>query len=77
MSMLAEAARVAAEHRKRMAAQADRLNQIALEHAARRTRLEPIDRRLAPKRVSCPAVQPMPEQPDTFVADIASRLRHF
>ena len=56
--------------------QAGTLNQIVREHAARRTRLPPDGLRIAPKRIPPPAAPPTPHAPDTFVADIASRLRH-
>lgn len=56
--------------------QAGVLDRIVREHAARRTRLPPDGPRIAPKRISPPATPPTPHEPDTFVADIASRLRH-
>lgn len=80
-----------AEHRKRqqLLDWCDRTDErIAQERAAMldadRQRLKtytlrpalPSAPRIAPRRVAPPTTPPTPREPDTFVADIASRLRH-
>ncbi|MGJ7607136.1 hypothetical protein ACSFA7_22565 [Variovorax sp. LT1R20] len=60
----------------RLREQARRLNQIVREHADRSESLGPSGLRIAPRRIAPPTPPPKPCDPDTFVAAIASRLRH-